>query len=308
MGEFHIFLVTLRKPLGFRCSDNVRSLTALNPMNSKLVSLSLVSALGLAASAASAQVIMLDFGPTTASGANLTNSPYHSANGSFSGSTWNTLGTADSSSIVFSNNSASGVSVDLGQATTTTTINLATQPVSSSALGNPTGGGIYAGNSVGTDGIFTTTNGTTGVTRVGMQVGGLLAGTYDIYITARNTNTAAAAATYTQTAYIGTSSTSGNFDFSGFTNLGTLTYANPNASTSFTSTWVQGENYLKLSVTLAANDFLNLAIAGGGSENRGFLNSVQIVNTTIVPEPSSFAALAGLGALGLVGLRRRSRR
>jgi hypothetical protein len=280
-------------------------------MKSKLVSLSVVSILGFAASAASAQVIMLDFGPTAATGANLTNSPYHTSSGS-TDNNWNTFSTADRlSGLSYSTSAAAtatGVSVNLGSATTGTTINLDTQPVTSSALGNPTSAGIYAGSSVGTDGIFTTTNGATGVTRVGMQVGGLQAGTYDIYITARNTNTAALAATYTQTAYIGTSSTLGNFDFSGFTNLGTLTYANPNASTSFTSTWVQGENYLKLSVTLSANDYLNLAIAGGGSENRGFLNSVQIVNTTIIPEPSAFAAFAGLGALGLVGLRRRSRR
>lgn len=281
-------------------------------MKSKLVSLSVVSALGFAASAASAQVLMLDFGPTVATAGNLTNSPYHTANGSFTGSTWNTVGTADvaSGGVLFSNNTtATGVSVNLGSTTTNTTIELGTQPGTSGALGSQTSTGVYDGNSVGKDGIFTTTNGSTGVTRVGMQVGGLTTGTYDIYITARNTSTSPTAATYSQTAFIGVSSESGNFNFQDTENpyvSSTLTYANPNAASSFTGTWVEGENYIKFSVSITSGDFLNLAIAGGGSENRGFLNSVQIVH--VIPEPSSVAALAGFAALGMVGLRRRSRR
>jgi hypothetical protein len=106
------------------------------------------------------------------------------------------------------------------------------------------------------------------------------------------------------------SSAAGNFNFQETGNLyafSTLTYSNPNAASSFTGSWVEGSNYIKLSVSITSGDFLNLAIAGGGSENRGFLNSVQIVNTTPVPEPSAFAALAGLGALGLVAVRRRRR-
>ncbi len=41
-------------------------------------------------------------------------------------------------------------------------------------------------------------------------------------------------------------------------------------------------------------------VTNGGGEIRG-----NIVNPSAIPEPSSYAALAGLGALGFVGLRRR---
>ena len=60
----------------------------------QLIAPALVAAFGV--SVASAQVLMFDFGATTASGGSLTNSPYHTAaGGSFTGGTWNTVGTAD---------------------------------------------------------------------------------------------------------------------------------------------------------------------------------------------------------------------
>lgn len=43
-----------------------------------------------------------------------------------------------------------------------------------------------------------------------------------------------------------------------------------------------------------------------GSNNRRYDSFT--INATVIPEPSAFAALAGLGALGFVALRRRSRR
>jgi len=68
---------------------------------------------------ASAQVLMLDFGPTAATGTDRTNSPYHTANGAFTDTTWNTLGTADvASGIVWSDNTAAtGISINLGATT-----------------------------------------------------------------------------------------------------------------------------------------------------------------------------------------------
>ena len=72
-------------------------------MKSKILALLFAAA----ASAASAQVLMLDFGPTAASGGDLTNSPYHTANTGFSGTTWNTVGVVDvSSGLLFSNTTA----------------------------------------------------------------------------------------------------------------------------------------------------------------------------------------------------------
>lgn len=140
-----------------------------------------VLGLGLAATA-QAQVLMLDFGPTTTTAT--TNSPYHTANTSFTGTTWNTVGTADvASGLLFATGSAAtGVSLNLGAASGSTTLNLSSTPTGSSTLGSTVNTGVYAGTSVGTDAIFTGNNGTS--TSVGLQIAGLSAGTYDVYISA----------------------------------------------------------------------------------------------------------------------------
>lgn len=260
--------------------------------------------LGLTVSA-HAEVLMLDFGPTASTGATL-NSPYHTVAGvGFTGGAWNTVALADvGSGLLFSDGTAAtGISVNLGSATSST-INLSAQPATSSALGSTTNTGVYAGNSVGTDGIFS--GNASSNQRVGLQIGGLAAGTYDVYITARNTNTATNSATYTQSLFAGTSA-SGNFDYTGIGySSSVLTYTNPTASSIYTDAWGEGQNYAKLSITLTAGQFLNLAVAGGGADTRGFLNSVQIVGTSI-PEPSAYAALGGLAVLGFAALRRRLR-
>jgi len=273
-------------------------------MKKSASSLCCLFALTLAASA-SAQVLMLDFGPTAATTTNLTNSAYHAANTSFTDDDWNTRGTGDAAagSLVWSTGLiAAGISLNTGATTdgTSTTIGLGNTPSSSSALGNNVNTGIYDGDSVLKDAIFT---GSTGNTRaVGIQVGGLSAGTYDIYVSGRNTNTAA---THSQNFYAGTSATAVNFDYSLYTaNHATLSYVN---ATSAVTSWSAGANYAKFSITLSSGDFLNIAAAGGPGELRGFLSFVQIVKTSSIPEPSTYALLTGLGGVILVSLRRRRR-
>jgi len=255
----------------------------------------LVIALGLAATV-QAQVLMLDFGPTATT--TPANSPY--GTGAGASPVWNQVQMADPSALKFSDNTDAGVTLNLGTATTTTTLNLGTQPGTSNALGGYSGSntGIYAAGSVGTDAIYSGTNSV--ASTVGFQLSGLAAGTYDIYITARNTSRDDATSGYAQVVKVGISTSSGNFDYNGYSSK-TLTYAGSLNS----GAWSENVNYLKMSITLTSSDVLNLAVFGTGADLRGFLNSVQIVNTSSIPEPSTYAVLAGFTALGVVGLRRR---
>lgn len=255
---------------------------------------------------------MLDFGPTTASGAYLTSSPYHSITPGFTDGYWNKIQTTDiSSGLVWADNTTAGVTVFTGGTpdATSRTISLASTPSGNNALGSPVNGGIYAGTSVATDGIYTGASGNTRA--VGLQIGGLNAGTYDIYVSGRNTNTSA---TYTLNFYAGISSSNVSFEFadSGSTTAKagyqhkTLTYVNISTAT---SAWAESANYVKFSVSLAANEYLNIASIGGASnELRGFLNTVQIVNTTPIPEPASAGLLLGLAAATGAACLRRGRR
>ncbi|EIQ01234.1 PEP-CTERM putative exosortase interaction domain-containing protein [Opitutaceae bacterium TAV1] len=283
----------------------------INTHSSILRFASLAAPLFLGAATLNALVLQLDFGPTAATGDALTNSPYHTVNDTFIGSAWNTIGLTDiaAGALVWADGTtATGVSLNLGASTSanTTTVALATQP-STNLAGTGVTTGIYADTSVGRDAIFSGT--ATGQTRyAGFVLEGLSAGTYEIYTIARNTNYTTSA--YTQTVYAGALA-SGTTSFDVPTTLaltgtsGTLSYLANNATT-FVSTWIDGENYVKFTVTLAEGECLALAVIGGGGDNRGFLNSVQIV-ASAVPEPATVALLAGLGVLAtVIVFRRRS--
>lgn len=248
---------------------------------------------------------MLDFGPTAVAETDFTQSPYHSAL-SGAGTTWNTSIVGDRSSGLYYDNgdAATGVSLDVGVSDgSTTTINLGTNTFNTTSLtGTATNTGVYAGTSSARDGLFTNNSSNP---FIGVQIGGLSTGTYEIYITGRNTNTGDNQAAYSQTVYAGTSADAGNFDFSDYSaNSATLSF--PSGPTSnFTSAWVENQNFVKLSITLNAGEYLNIAVAGGGGGNaaRGFINSIQVVS--VIPEPGAYAALGGLAALGAASVRRR---
>jgi hypothetical protein len=105
-------------------------------------------------------------------------------------------------------------------------------------------------------------------------------------------------------------SSAGTFDFSSFTphlqyntNYAAATYAGEYTS------FVNGENYVGFTVTVAAGESLFVAVDGATSgaapnENRAFLNMVEIV---AVPEPGALSLFAmGIGAL-VVTFRKRKR-
>jgi len=279
-------------------------------MKSRLLKLALLTPLGLAGSLG-AQVLMLDFGSTSAVDTGRTNSPYHTV-APTTGTTWNTLDNTDpagplkwsdgTDAIGFNSNNITAA-IGIGSATTgyadISDIDLATNPTSVSGLGGAIKTGIYADSTPGKDGIFSTVTSGNDFSAVGLQIGGLTTGTYDIYITARNTS----AAGHTQLLYAGTSATSGDFAYTGYDTL-TLSYE---GATDFgTDAWAEGVNYGKFSVSITSGEVLNIVSLGGAFQDRGFLNSVQIVSS--IPEPSATALLGGSGALALALLRRRKRR
>jgi len=250
---------------------------------------------------------MLDFGPTTVTGTtDQRNSPYHTVAGpGFTDTVWNKVEGAPvadvTSGLRYSDNSlATGVALNFGIGVTSTLVNLATQPTTgNNALGSTVSGGIYSDTSVGRDAIFSGSG--TEVRNLGLQVTGLAAGIYEVYMVTRNTNTNIG---YSFTSYAGAGTAGSNFDYindAGYSSA-TLNYVNAAPAP---TTWIEdgntNENYVKLTVTLAAGQALNLAVQGDGTgQTRGFLNAVQIV---AIPEPSS--ALLAFAALIPVTFRRK---
>lgn len=254
-----------------------------------------VSTLVLLVGSLNAQVLQLDFGPTVATDDSRLNSPYHTVNQSFTDTDWVQLTNGTPAPIEFNGTT---LTLDLGAASNSTTLNLATNPSGNSALGSLSQDGAYAGTSPGRDGIFHGGNATSGsATAVGLQISGLAIGTYDIYIASRNTSSNA---NYVQNLYVGTTSATGNFSFGSYATQ-QLSYANPSDKE---DSWVLGDNYGKFSISITAvNSVLNLAVMGldGTGEERAFLNAVQIV---AIPEPSTTAILVGAAGLALAASRR----
>jgi hypothetical protein len=262
----------------------------------------LLTALAVLLPSATASTLMLDFGPIPVTGDDRIVSPYHTVMPLFTDISWNQVQTsAITSNLRYSDGTAAtGVTVAVGRSSANGWQNLTFAGAPSSIeLGTNSNTGVFAGTSPGRDainyGASTSTN-----TVVGIAVGGLSAGTYNIYIVGYNTNKTAAEAVDMGFWALATSSTA---------NLDTTSYlASPQAAStnSITGSWIEGSNYVKLTVTLAANQYLTIFSHGTTSdEMRGFLNSVQIVSTSSIPEPSTTAVLSGLGILVFASLVRR---
>lgn len=227
-------------------------------------------------SALSASTLMFDFGPTVVTGEDRTNSPYHAVAPSFTDTTWNQVGVASLfEGVLYSDGTpAKGVTIVLGRSSFNNwqTLTFAGPPYQA-PLANGSNTGVFANTSVGRDAIVHGSDSST-PSLVGVSIGGLPPGKYDVYIVGYNTNKEAADAAYMGFWALPTVNTS-NLDVSSYSPTAPQATSNNSA----TDSWVPGVNYVKLTVMLAPPKRYLTIFAHGttDAETRGFLNSIQIV-------------------------------
>lgn len=319
---------SIRKPADLTSSAGPRSIRTFRPM--KTLTFSLLSLALWTAQSASAASLMLNFRSTSTNGAAagnvagsyLTLSPAHTEGWiPQSETSWNNFSTAASSSTLnLSNNTpATGVSITFGIETavdsgiinyaSTTGINTTAlygsgggtnlqQPLAGNA-GSIYGNGNNSANTAAARAGWIGGGTATAGTALGLRVDGLAAGDYRIYVMGSNTNSNFSALPMSIHTTAGASSST--FTFSSVTAEGISNPRFPSSNPTGYNTFIDGENYVAVDVTVADGESLFLAAAGNVStETRGFLNMVQIVP---IPEPSA-ALLAGVGLLALARRRR----
>ena len=239
-----------------------------------------------------AQTLLLDFG-TAATNTSSTLNPLGVTG------TWNSLAADASSGLVFSDGSASTVTVDLGKVANATQLSFST--TLTAATGSSLTTGIYGPSSSpvspARDYVAATSTG------AAANIAGLGAGTYDVYIasTATSSTSPAAATIYAgnvAASAIGSFNTSTLFTFSG---LASTTELNSTAGNWTTGTWIDGVNYVKITVTLGAGD--DLVVAAYDGATTAPLNMIEVV---AVPEPGTvWLLLGGASLLAVAAMRRR---
>jgi len=243
--------------------------------------------------------LMLDFGgsTTTGSGQGAVGPGHFEGLLTAADDVWNPIGTSDTSSLVFSNGSpATGVSLDLGGETGTTT-DVIGWSETRFATRNPGDGGLldYQKNNVVRD--YTRTNYSSTVA-MGYRVTGLSPGLYYVYAAADDTYHLPGAGNNTSfEVFLGTQTGGADTDYSGFISD---VLENVDASGSY----VRGDNYSRTLVKLGAGESLVIASERRGpSDGRGQMNALQIMP---IPEPAALAIWSLLGVLAAAaGWRRR---
>lgn len=275
------------------------------PLPTRLLSLS-AATLFLAANAASALDLMIDFGvnaPSTTLG------PAHASSGgpiADIATTWNSASTSDgvnladiTSLVDASGNPLAGVTLDLGVGTSSA-FDWSSQPfVRVGVSGSRSGTGVFA-NTTFAD-FMASTNSNGSPTTVGARISGLDAGTYSVWVAVRHTyqNNDNQGGTFAVSAGAGTL-TSLASDFTP-SNITQFNRANASANT---DSWSVGQGFTWETFTFdltAGQDLVIFSDSTFDNQN-GIINAVQIHS---IPEPSSFALIGGLGGLALLGLRRK---
>jgi hypothetical protein len=244
--------------------------------------------------------LLFDFGPTPLTMAHAALSPGHSIDlVPPSDIRWNTIDTsaANMGGIVYANGNASDIKLTVGQEAIagSNSIDFKT-PITGGALTAVKGSGggstvnhsllhpgsIYGENpsliSAGGDGFIGNGAPLTDGRAIGLRVDGLPPATYIVFVMARNTNSNSASYPMNIAAAVGAPADS--FPFGG---LASVTEKNTSFPTSHPanpySTFVEGENYVALKLTVAAGQSLYLAVDSSNNlvDTRGFLNMIQII-------------------------------
>lgn len=233
--------------------------------------------------------LLLDLGPHALTSADAMNSPLHAAVPSFGGASWNTVSAASGrkTGLVYANDDAAdGVSVYVGRSSNNawTSLTFAGAPASIGSGTNPAGlAGVFAASrSIGRDGLYATTASASGdpaPTRlVGVAVGGLAAGLYDVYVVGTNPLVAQAPGGARMGFWVTELS---DVTATAVLDATSLTADAPHAvsENAASHVWVEGGNFAKLTVVVSSPESYLTLIAQGlsSAEQRGFLNSVQIV-------------------------------
>jgi PEP-CTERM putative exosortase interaction domain len=275
------------------------------------------AALCLAVAAPSASAaLMIDLGSNTVGASDLLNSPLHAARPDFTESTWNSLTsstTGAKTGLLYSDGTeATGVTVFMGRSSNNSwsTVTFAGAPTNVTSGTNPGNwtGVLSSATSIGRDGFYSayaSVSGDPATTRLAsIAIGGLAAGTYEVYIVGLNPQLSPATGAtmgFWATELSAVTATT-TFDASALINGAPEGMAS--STNSVSASWVEGANYAKLTVTVSSPDsFLTIVSLGlTEAETRGYLNAIQIV---AIPEPSSAAVLAALGGLAFAATRRR---
>jgi hypothetical protein len=264
-----------------------------------------------AVSTLGASTLMFDFGTAIATGDDRSNSPLHTADSSFTSTTWNsinTTGTGAKTGFVYADGTAAtGVSLYVGRSSNNAwgTLTFAGGPTNVTSTSNPAAlDGVFANStSIGRDGHYAAAGtGDLSPTRLmGVSIGGLSAGTYEIYLVGMNPNLALSTAAGMGFWAVELSGTA-NYDATTLVNAG----AQASTSNSVSSSWIEGSNYGKLTITLSSSSsYLTLISLGTTeAEQRGFINAIQIV---AIPEPAHAVGVFAVVALGGAFVRRQRR-
>ncbi len=254
--------------------------------------------------------MLLDFGPVFPEGDELLSSPAHQVGAlGPEDSHWNVIGRSNDtigteSDLVYSNGAAAtGVSLTYGRSAIggkVLAFDGSNGTISSSnALGVAFSQGQYAGNVPGKDGLFSGTSAQD--ISIGVRIDGLSAGSYELYLVGRNTNTSQQRTMDVFVSILDASTLA--YDFSDAQSKTILNEGQAGPD----SEWSEGATYVSWLVDLSEGDSIFIAFDGrdGGNDTRGFMNAIQIVP---VPEPSTVALLGGLASFAAAVLVRRRRK